>query len=477
VTAIFGGARMFVRVGVLLLLLSLSSAAQAEQRIALLIGNKDYKSGVGALVNPINDVRIVGAALSKVGFEIVGPLQNARRADILNAVIAFAGKLRAAGPDAIGLLYYSGHGMAAEGENYLIPVDIEEPSTDQLRVHGVRQSEILSTLRHDAPNAVHYLVLDACRNTLQVGRGGGKGFISIGEQSGVLIAYSTEPGQVALDIGTDSGPYAAALAAELVKPGLSDLIMFHNVRIAVMEKTRAQQVPWTEDGIQRRLRVEFGNRIPREVTSREREARNAWNAIKTTTNSIVLEKFIALYGDTFYGELARVRSEELKKRNNESGSRPIEAEGHRETTIASRGDAAEAWAEIKNTRNTNVLEAFVRSFGQSTYGDMARARLEELKKQVVVTALPMRPEAPEAVPACPNIVGTWNSWASGLFGKGDTTFYKDGRAIHSSTIGGWWRCENGNLLISWAGETPGTFKLSGKQIINTKTGSVGFSRD
>ena len=80
--------------------------AQAEKRIALLIGNKDYKPGVGALTNPLNDIRIVGEALKAVGFEVLKPTQNATRAAMLRAILEFAGKVKAAGPDAVGFLYY-----------------------------------------------------------------------------------------------------------------------------------------------------------------------------------------------------------------------------------------------------------------------------------------------------------------------------------------------------------------------------------
>ena len=79
----------------------------------------------------------------------------------------------------------------------------------------------------------------------------------VGQQSGVLVAFATEPGKTASDSGQGSGPYAAALAAQLAKPGQTDLIMFHNVRVDVMDKTKGDQVPWTEDGIQRRLRPVF----------------------------------------------------------------------------------------------------------------------------------------------------------------------------------------------------------------------------
>ena len=68
------------------LILAAAPAAHAEKRIALLIGNKDYKPGVGALVNPLNDVRVMGEALKAVGFEVLKPAQNAKRADMLIAI-------------------------------------------------------------------------------------------------------------------------------------------------------------------------------------------------------------------------------------------------------------------------------------------------------------------------------------------------------------------------------------------------------
>src|SRR5262249_56970726 len=127
----------------------------------------------------------------------------------------------------VGFLYYSGHGIASAGENYLIPIDVDEPSTIELNVQGVKHSEVLAILRGEAPNAAHYLVLDACRNTLK-GVRGGKGFMPVGQQSGVLVAFATEPGKTASDIGNGSGPYAAALVAELVKPAPNHFLMFHH---------------------------------------------------------------------------------------------------------------------------------------------------------------------------------------------------------------------------------------------------------
>lgn len=240
-----------------LCLLIMAAPALAQKRIALLIGNQDYKRGVGKLVNPFNDIRIVGAALRKVGFDVMKPVRNATRADILEAVDNYAARLKKAGPDAIGFIYYSGHGIASRGKNYLIPIDIAKPSTRLLRANGVKQSEVLDIIRQEAPQAAHYFIIDACRNELQGARGA-KGFVAVNQQAGTLIAFATSPGRTASDLGDGSGPYAKALAAELVKPGVTDLQMFSNVRYAVASATGNDQVPWALDGIVRRDRLMFG---------------------------------------------------------------------------------------------------------------------------------------------------------------------------------------------------------------------------
>ena len=241
---------------VVLFVVSVALPASAQQRVALLIGNQDYKPGVGKLVNPFNDIKLVGDALRAVGFDVLKPVKNATRADIFEALDAYTARLSKAGAGAIGFVYYSGHGIASKGANYLIPVDVAKPSSRLLRADGVKHSEVLEILRQDAPKAAHYLVVDACRNELQGARGG-KGFVAVKEQSGVLIAFATSPDKTATDVGDGGGPYAKALAAELVQPGVTDLQMFSNVRYAVSRATGGDQVPWTLDGIVRRDRVMF----------------------------------------------------------------------------------------------------------------------------------------------------------------------------------------------------------------------------
>jgi uncharacterized caspase-like protein len=226
------------------------------RRLALVIGNQKYAHSVGQLDNPHKDIELVGNALKAIGFEIVPPVKDATRDQILIAVLDFGEQLKAAGPEAIGFIYYSGHGAAIAGQNYIIPVDAEEPSSRILQVKGVSQSEILGKLQETAPAAAQYIVMDACRNNLGGSRGG-KGFVAVDNRPGMLIAFATEPGHTASDTGKYGGPYANALATELRKRGQTDLIMFHNVRIQVMTDTNDDQIPWVQDGIRTRSRVFF----------------------------------------------------------------------------------------------------------------------------------------------------------------------------------------------------------------------------
>jgi hypothetical protein len=99
------------------------------------------------------------------------------------------------------------------------------------------------------------------------------------------------------------------------------------------------------------------------------------------------------------------------------------------------------------------------------------------KKQKLAPVTPANTEK-QTIARCPDIVGAWNSWASGMFGKGDATFNRDGSAVHRSGISGKWWCENGQLHIDWSDGKPGIVRVTanGKQIIN-RDGGIHASRD
>src|SRR5262249_20703024 len=137
---------------------------------------------------------------------------------------------------------------ASNGENVLIPTNLQGASDAELSVRGVKLTEVVDILKNTAPDAVHFVVLDACRNNIR-GQRGAKGFLPVNDQrTGVVLAFSTAAGETASDEGATSGPYAAALAEEIVKPGRNDQAVFNAVRSRVFEATH-RQTPWTHDGL------------------------------------------------------------------------------------------------------------------------------------------------------------------------------------------------------------------------------------
>jgi uncharacterized caspase-like protein len=190
----------------LLTFLLLHSPALAEKRIALLIGNKAYASEIGRLANPHNDVALLEQTLKGLGFDVVTE-HDAGLGALTRAVNAYVRRVQAAGPGAIGFFYYSGHGASDGSTNYLIPVDVKTTETGELWDQSLQLTEITRKLKRDASNATHFVVFDACRNTLKLTQPGSralvqsKGFVPIAQENGMLIAYATAEGELASDVG------------------------------------------------------------------------------------------------------------------------------------------------------------------------------------------------------------------------------------------------------------------------------------
>ena len=224
--------------------------AAAQKRIALVIGNGAYAQDGWYLKNPLNDAKLMAGALGAVGFE-VHPVYNAREEQMEAAFKAHGDRLAAAGEDAIGFVFFAGHGVQSEGLNYLIPVDANIITEADVWRDAPRMGDLLLNLRR-AGNATNFIVLDACRSnqTLRSFRSGDEqGLARAGAVRGTLIAYATKPGAVAEDGAGENSPYTAVLAALIPEPGLSAESLFRNVATRVEERTRRRQQPWMESGL------------------------------------------------------------------------------------------------------------------------------------------------------------------------------------------------------------------------------------
>jgi Caspase domain len=313
----------------LLLLIVVSAAARAEARFALLIGNQSYDPSVGVLRNPHNDIALVGDALKKQGFELLPPVKDGKRSAILGAVRDLVRRLNGSGSGAIGFIYYSGHGAAEKDTNinYLIPIDAKEPGTTAFWDESVKLDDVLRLL-DGARSAAKFLVFDACRNELQLpSKDTSKGLIPVTEQQGMFIAYASAPGRTASDRGEKSGPYAAALAAELGNGGLDHLNLFQNVKEAVLGTTSGVQQPWESNGLGRRVYL-TGPPTPAvddPLSQPSSEAERAWRWVKDTNDNTELEAFLRRFGDTFYGDLAKSRLIEMRAKGRRKAKEETEA--------------------------------------------------------------------------------------------------------------------------------------------------------
>jgi uncharacterized caspase-like protein len=223
-----------------LILLTLSPAITAEQRIALVIGNASYRAY--PLRNPLNDAEDMTAALVDLGFTVT-TLIDAGNREMYQAIREFGNDLNRAD---VGLFYFAGHGMQVEGINYLIPIGADIQTEGEVRFNAIDANLVLSKMER-AGISTSIIMLDACRDNpfARSFRSSSRGLAVMDAPSGSLIVYATAPGSVAAD-GTDrNGIFTGALLRFIREPGVDVEIMLRKVRKEVMTSTSNRQVPWS----------------------------------------------------------------------------------------------------------------------------------------------------------------------------------------------------------------------------------------
>src|SRR5690348_2903162 len=137
-------------------------AAQAEPRIALVIGNSHYGADIGSMPNPVNDAGLMAQALQQTGFTVI-KVTDADQKKMKRAIADFGDKLSAAGPNATGLFFYAGHGVQVGGTNYLVPIGADISKAADVDIESVSADTVLQQMEF-AGSRVNIVVLDACRN-------------------------------------------------------------------------------------------------------------------------------------------------------------------------------------------------------------------------------------------------------------------------------------------------------------------------
>ena len=239
-------------------LMMLAAPAHAEKRVALVIGNNDYKN-VPKLQKAVNDARTMGDTLKQLGFSVM-VAENQTRQQFSQTLLAFDNAVEAGDT---AFFFYAGHGFEIAGQNYLLPTDVPAATEGQeelVRDASVLADRIVERLQNRKVRT-SILVFDACRNnpfersgTRAVGGGGGLAPMAQLPE-GVFSVFSAGYKQTALDrlSSDDASPnsvFTRTFAKELLQPGENLVEVAQHTRRLVSEMAETighKQIPAYSD--------------------------------------------------------------------------------------------------------------------------------------------------------------------------------------------------------------------------------------
>ena len=321
-----------------------ASSAFAGKRVALVLGISAYQH-VAKLPNPSNDADAMAALFRKSGFDVVETKRDVGIADLRRAVGDFSDKAQDAD---VAVVFFAGHGIEVDGTNYLVPADAKLARDFDIEDEALSLDRLLKAI--EPAKRLRLVMLDACRDnpfakTMKrtvASRSVGRGLAKIEPTvSDTLIAFAAKAGSVALDGDASNSPFTTALLEHIATPGVDLRIAFGRVRDSVLSTTARKQEPYVYGSL-------GGNTVA---------IVNA-NATAAKVDSATSTQQVASADPTA------------------AGPRAIAV-----VPAPSSNEIAEAWRAVSTTTSTVVLDAFVRRYGDSIYGDLARARLQDLKTQ------------------------------------------------------------------------------------------------
>jgi hypothetical protein len=311
-----------------------TDAAWAERKVALVVGNTQYKNPSLVLLNPRNDAEDVAAVLRSLDFEVVLTV-DANKRDFDLAMTQFARMATAA--DA-ALFYYAGHALQYQGRNYLMPTDGELEDEVSLRYQMVLLDDVRAAV--ERADGVKIIILDACRNNPVVdnlrrkmagmsrGIEATRGLARIDKALGMVVAYSTAADDVAADGAGRNSPFTSALLRRLKEPGLEIGSMFRRIAADVNEKTNGRQRPETYVSL---IGEYYLNQKDKPV----------WDQIKDSSDASAFRSFIAQFPSSPRASDAQYRLQILERLAKQSGPNLADVESSRAKLAAGEREPGE----------------------------------------------------------------------------------------------------------------------------------------
>jgi Caspase domain len=297
--------------------IAVSAQAPTDLRIALVIGNAAY-AGNAALANPTNDAKAMAETLRGLGFTVV-EIRDGGRAQMLEAIAKVQATLK--GKQAVGMLYYAGHGLQLDWRNYMVPVDAKLTSAADVAGQTVDVNAVIDAFK-GAGNRMNILVLDACRdNPFRGSTAAGKGLAQVDAPPGTFLAYATAPGNVAEDgdVKTGNGLYTQYLLQELKKPTAKIEDVFKRVRLNVRKQSEGRQIPWESTSLEDDFFFNDGKvvAVAKQSESAKESAFNAekadWDKIKDSKVAGDFYAFLLKFPNGLISEVAQAQLERLQQ--------------------------------------------------------------------------------------------------------------------------------------------------------------------
>ncbi|WP_425407629.1 caspase family protein [Hwanghaeella sp.] len=381
--------------GIVLAVLFGHSPAQAQSRLALLLGNGSYE-GFSVPFAEENSAA-VKSALSAAGYTVID-IGIVNRDGIKWAVDVFAKRLAKNGQDAVGIVYFAGLAIQSQGENFLIPPRSAISGETDVRQEGFPVSTILESLSKSG-SAANALVLDACFGNPFYQTSGDEGFAPIAPPAGTTVALCAKPGEILYDAEFELNGFTTAFTRAISTNGASFSELLPLSRWFAAKYSDAVHLPWisspTTDTVSFANTTAEGERasfiddaLAELAAYQEIEEANdkaAYQAYLNENENGVFRKHAA-------HALARIDPNGFGSSTGSRQtmpSRPVSAtptESVDESTADEANDTADlddiVWASIEGQDDVATFAEYLTRFPEGKYTESAKARVTELTKDL-----------------------------------------------------------------------------------------------
>jgi hypothetical protein len=354
--------------------------ARAETRIALVIGNSDYRY-VTPLTNPVNDAKLIAKTLTDLGFKLVGngAKINLSKPQFDEAVQEFGDAIQGAD---VALFYYAGHGVQVRGANFLVPVSANPTREVDVDFQMLDVNLVLRQMEYGRAR-LNLLILDACRNNPFGGRSlraVSTGLAQMQAPEGTLISFATQPGNVAQDgVGGDS-PFSKALAQTIRKPGLDIFRAFNEVGLVVARATGGEQQPWMSLSP---IKGDFYFAgLPKPEVDPMVEQRQHYEAAARVDTKEAWYSFLNLYKTGYYADLAR--AERTKIIMAQEAKAKAEADARAKAEAETRAKAAAVEQERREAEAKAARDAALKAAHEAANAEKAQREAEAKAAQAAL---------------------------------------------------------------------------------------------